>query len=84
MGQIDEYIRLALVEVLDDKKALRVMFAVLKSFSMLKNRYKFETEEVMTNNGAVFGRRKFSKNKESHPFEQLLAEMEIKYRYTKF
>ena len=58
------------------------MFAVLKSLNMLKHRYKFETEAVMTDNGAEFGSGKFSKNKENHLFERLLTEMDIKHRYT--
>jgi len=36
----------------------------------------------MTDNGAEFGSGRFSKNKENHPFEWLLFEMDIKYRYT--
>ena len=83
VGLIDSYSRLAWEEVLEDKKSLTVIFAVLKSLNMLKHRYKFEKEAIMTDNGAEFGSRRFSKNKENHPVERLLAEMEIKYRYTR-
>ena len=31
------------------------MFAVLKAFNMLKHRYEFEIDSVMTDNGAQFG-----------------------------
>jgi hypothetical protein len=83
VGLIDDYSRLAWVEVLEDKKALTVMFAVLKAFNMLKNRYNFEIDAVMTDNGAEFGSGQFAKNKLTHPFERLLLEMSMKHRYTK-
>jgi hypothetical protein len=45
-GVIDDYSRLAWVEVLRDKKAMTVMFATLKSFNMLKRRYGVEIDAV--------------------------------------
>jgi len=51
-GLIDDYSRLAWVEVLEDKKSLTVMFAALKTFNMLKHRYSLEIDAVMTDNGA--------------------------------
>jgi transposase InsO family protein len=83
LGLIDDYSRLAWVEVLEDKKALTVMFATLKAFNMLKHRYDFEIDAVMTDNGAEFGSGPFTKNKQEHPFERLLLEMRMKHRYTK-
>jgi transposase InsO family protein len=83
LGLIDDYSRLAWVEVLEDKKALSVMFATLKAFNMLKHRYNFEIDAVMTDNGAEFGSGAFTKNKQEHPFERLLIEMEMKHLYTK-
>ena len=83
LGLIDDYSRLAWVEVLEDKKALTVMFAALKAFNMLKHRYNFEIDAVMTDNGAEFGSGQFAKNKQEHPFERLLTEMQMKHRYTK-
>jgi hypothetical protein len=83
LGLIDDYSRLAWVEVLEDKKALTVMFATLKAFNMLKHRYNFEIDAVMTDNGAEFGSGQFAKNKQDHPFERLLTEMQMKHRYTK-
>ena len=50
LGLIDGYSRLAWVEVLENKKALTVMFATLKAFNMLKHRYNFEIDAVMTDN----------------------------------
>jgi len=82
LGLIDGYSRLAWAEVLEDKKALTVMFATLKAFNMLKHRYGFEIEKVITDNGAEFGSGKQAKNKEGHPFERLLMEMDMKHIYT--
>lgn len=83
LGLIDDYSRIAWVEVLENKKAIKVMFAVLKAFNMLKNGYGIETEVVMTDNGAEFGSGVHAKNKDSHPLEVLLGEMGIKHRYTR-
>jgi len=83
LGVIDDYSRLCWVELMDNKKALTVMFAVLKAFNMLKHKYGFEIDSVMTDNGAEFGSGKNAKNKEDHPFERLLQEMDMKHIYTK-
>lgn len=83
LGVIDDYTRLCWLEVLDDKTALTVMFATLKAFNMLRMRYDFEIDSVMTDNGAEFGSGRFAKNKDTHPFERLLTEMEMKHIYTK-
>lgn len=83
LGVIDDYTRLCWLEVLDDKTALTVMFATLKAFNMLRMRYDIEIDSVMTDNGAEFGSGRFAKNKDTHPFERLLTEMEMKHIYTK-
>lgn len=83
LGVIDDYTRLCWLEVMDNKKALTVMFATLKAFNMLRMRYDFEIDSVMTDNGAEFGSGKNTKNKDEHPFERLLTEMEMKHTYTK-
>lgn len=83
LGVIDDYTRLCWLEVLDNKKALTVMFATLKAFNMLKYRYNFEIDAVMSDNGAEFGSGRLAKNKDEHPFERLLTEMEMKHLYTK-
>ena len=83
LGLIDDYSRLAWVEVMEDKKALTVMFAALKAFNMLKHRYGFEIDAVMTDNGAEFGSGPLARNKQEHPFERLLTEMEMKHIYTR-
>ena len=83
LGVIDDYSRLCWIELMEDKKALTVMFAVLKAFNMLKHKYGIEIDTVMTDNGAEFGSGKEAKNKDEHPFERLLKEMEMKHLYTK-
>ena len=83
LGLIDDYSRIAWVEVLDNKKALSVMFATLKAFNMLRGQYGIEIEAVMSDNGAEFGSGINTKNKEDHPFERLLLEMRMKHKYTK-
>ena len=83
LGVLDDYSRACWVELMEDKKSLTVMFAALKAFNMLKHRYGIEIESVMTDNGAEFGSGKNTKNKEEHPFERLLMEMEMKHIYTK-
>lgn len=83
LGVLDDYSRTCWVELLEDKKALSVMFATLKAFNMLKNTYDIEIDSVMTDNGAEFGSGKDKQNKEDHPFERLLMEMNMKHIYTK-
>ena len=50
---------------------------------MLRMRYDFEIDAVMSDNGSEFGSGRFAKNKDTHPFERLLIEMEMKHIYTK-
>ena len=83
LGVLDDFSRTCWVELMEDKKALTVMFATLKAFNMLKNTYNIEIDAVMTDNGAEFGSGQFAKNKENHPFERLLLEMQMKHKYTK-
>ena len=83
LGVLDDFSRTCWVELIEDKKALTVMFATLKAFNMLKNTYNIEIDAVMTDNGAEFGSGQFARNKENHPFERLLIEMQMKHKYTK-
>ena len=83
LGVLDDFSRTCWVELMEDKKALTVMFATLKAFNMLKNTYNIEIDAVMTDNGAEFGSGQFAKNKENHPFERLLMEMQMKHKYIK-
>ena len=83
LGIIDDYSRIAWAEVIDNKKALTVMFATLKAFNILNKQYNIQIDRVMTDNGAEFGGGKNTKNKEDHPFERLLLEMDMKHTYTR-
>jgi len=83
LGLIDDYSRVAWVEVLEDKKAITVMFAALKAFNILKKQFGIEIDAIMSDNGAEFGSGPHTKHKENHPFERLLMEMQMKHIYTK-
>jgi len=83
VGLIDGFSRIAWVEVVENKKSLTVMFAVLKAFNILKKQYGIEVDSVMTDNGAEFGSGRETSNKMDHPFERLLIEMEMEHKYTK-
>jgi transposase InsO family protein len=78
---IDDCTRFAWAELIPNIKSLTVMFATLKSLNILNDHYKIKFKEIMSDNGVEFGSRNF-KNKEDHPFERLLQELEIKHRYT--
>lgn len=83
LGLIDGFSRVVWVEVLENKKALTVMFAALKSLNILNRNYGIEVDNILSDNGAEFGSGPLTKNKDQHPFERLLMEMQIKHRYTK-
>lgn len=82
LAVVDSCTRLVWVELIHDIKALSVMFATMRSFQVLKNRYGIQFEEVITDNGPEFGPRS-SEQKDQHPFERLLLEMDVKHRYTR-
>jgi transposase InsO family protein len=69
------------VEVLEDKKALSVMFATLKAFNILKRQYGLEVEAAITAAGRSSAAALRPTNRGEHPFERLLMEMAIKDRY---
>ncbi len=79
---VDDCTRLAWAEIVYDIKSITVMFAALKCLNMLADRYDVRFEEMLSDNGPEFGPR-VSKQKEHHPFERLLSELNIKHRYTK-
>ncbi len=77
---IDACTRIAWAEVVDDIKALTVMFATLKNLNILAEHYQIKFKEVLTDNGPEMGRKNSSKKNE-HPFERMLMELDIKHRY---
>lgn len=79
---IDDCTRIAWAEVVEDIQALTVMFATLRCFNFLTDRYSIKFKEVLTDNGPEVGTRD-SKNKASHPFERMLMELGVAHRYTR-
>lgn len=79
---VDDCTRLAWAEIVYDIKSKTVMFAALKCLNILADRYDIRFEEMLSDNGPEFGPRT-SKQKEHHPFERLLSELDIKHRYTR-
>ncbi len=77
---VDACTRLAWAEVVDDLKALSVMFAALKCLNMLAAEYGVRFESMLTDNGAEVASRR---NAAGHPLERLLGELGIKHRYTR-
>jgi transposase InsO family protein len=78
---MDDATRIVYVEVIDDIKALTVMFAILRIINVFVEQYGIKFESIMTDNGSEFGR-KSGKDKENHPFERMLMELGIKHYYT--
>jgi transposase InsO family protein len=79
---IDSFSRLAWAECVEDLTSLTVMFASLRCFNHLSERYRVRFAEVLTDNGPEFGPKE-SRVKDQHPFERLLIELGIKHRYTR-
>lgn len=79
---LDSCSRVAWAEVVEDIKALTVMFATLKCLNILADHYNIKFAELLTDNGAEVGT-KNSKTKSEHPFERMLMELGIKHRYTR-
>jgi transposase InsO family protein len=79
---IDSCTRIAWAEVVDDIKALTVMFATLRCLNIISDRYNIRFKEVLTDNGPEMGT-KTSSQKSQHPFERMLMELGITHRYTR-
>lgn len=80
---MDDATRLVWADVVPNIKAIKVMFSTMGILTMLKTQYGIEFKEMLTDNGSEFGSGKDVKNKDEHPFELLLQELNIKHRYTK-
>lgn len=79
---VDDYSRIAWAEVVDNITSLTVMFSALKCLNILSDHYQIKFEEILSDNGPEFGPAQ-SKNKQQHPFERMLIELNIKHRYIK-
>lgn len=82
LGLMDDCSRIVCLDLIDNYKGLTVMFSALKCINILNDHYQIRFEEILSDNGVEFGKKE-SINKENHPFERLLIELEIKHRYTK-
>lgn len=79
---LDDCTRLAWAELVEDIKALTVMFATLRCINHIRNRWEIKFAEILSDNGPEFGP-KGSKNADNHPFSRLMQEMGIKHRHTR-
>jgi len=79
---IDSSTRIAWAEVVEDIKSISVMFATLRCFNYLTEKFSIKFEEALTDNGPEFGPRE-STQKLHHPFERMLMELGVKHRYIK-
>ncbi len=78
VGLIDDFTRIVWVEVVTDITSLTVMFATMRSLSFFSTAHNIKFETIMTDNGS-----EFKSPRNTHPYERLLKEMNIKHRYTK-
>lgn len=81
VGLLDDYSRICWLEVVEDLKALSVMFALMDCFLLLKQRYGIQFERVLTDNGRELGAQ--GATKENHPVERLFAYFGVKHTYTR-
>lgn len=79
---LDGCTRIAWAEVIEDIKSITVMFSILRSINMMSDVYNIKFERILTDNGPEFGPKK-SKSKDTHPFERMLKELDIKHTYTR-
>ncbi|HLY70763.1 MAG TPA: integrase core domain-containing protein [Puia sp.] len=79
---IDSSTRIAWAEVVEDIKAISVMFTTLRCLNHITEKFSIKFSEVLTDNGPEFGPRE-SSQKNHHPFERMLIELGIKHRYIK-
>ena len=79
---IDSSTRIAWAEVVEDVKAISVMFAVLRCLNYLTEKFSIKFLEALTDNGPEFGPKE-STQKIHHPFERMLIELGIIHRYIK-
>lgn len=77
---VDSSTRIAWAEVVEDIKAISVMFATLRCLNHLTEKFSIKFSEALTDNGPEFGPRE-SSQKSHHPFERMLIELGIKHRY---
>lgn len=80
LGGIDNYSRIAWVEVMESVKAIDACFAMMDIIMIMQQRYDIRFDEVLTDNGSEFCSSEQAKMQ--HPFERLLLHFNIKHRKT--
>ena len=83
VGMIDSATRIAFAELIEDKKALTVMFATMDILAAFSEVADIQFKEIISDNGSEFGQGPDKANKDTHPFEVLLKRYGIKHRYTR-
>lgn len=81
LGVIDDYSRIAWVEVIESTKAIDATFAMMDIILALNEVYGIKIDEALTDNGGEFCGGKTTLH--LHPFERLLTHFAIKHRRTK-
>jgi hypothetical protein len=81
-GSLTDCTRLAQVEIVPNIKGLTVMFSLLRLLNKMNIVYQIQFAEILSDNRPEFGR-KTDKNLSEQPVPMLLAEMDIKHRFTK-
>ena len=78
VGLKDDYSRLTWVEHINSLKSIDVMFGTLRCLNHLNNKYGIKFEMILSDNGS-----EFKGNLDTHPFELLMREVDIKHIYTR-
>ena len=81
LGVIDDFSRIAWVEIMKSTKSLDATFAMMDAMLIMNQRYNIKFEEALTDNGSEFC--SSNKSKDNHPFERLLTHFAIKHLRTK-
>lgn len=81
IGCIDDFSRIAWVEVIESTKAIDAAFGMMDIILLMNQRYGITFDEVLTDNGSEFCGSE--KSLREHPFERLLMHFAIKHRKTK-
>jgi hypothetical protein len=76
---VDDATRLVWAELIPNVQSLTVMFATMRCFNMLQDNYNIKFKEALIDNGSEFN----SPRVDTHLFERMLLELDIKHRRTR-
>jgi transposase InsO family protein len=80
-GVIDDFSRVAWIEVIKSTKSIDATFAMMDAILIMNQRYNIKFDEALTDNGSEFCGG--VKTKDTHPFERLLTHFAIKHIRTR-